>query len=602
MFLSKIWLVFVSVALAITIALSIALPRMAKRQQHSAGKNQLRIACNVVQTWFRADAQKRVLMAGQLARANKIIDIMGPVQRKRPISSDRNRSARSELSNINKDGLVDFIILLDKDGRVVARLGIDDNEFGDSMAGVFLVDDALRGQQRDDIWVLNSKFYLTSAAPIVERLGNYRYLGAVVLGKHIDTSFARSLVKGLQVEANFFASGASLVSTTAADSAESAFLRSYDNIRHADHDITDDCSLGDFVEHRTQKETTMGLAARLPGEAKHLDAFYSLSLSRPNQSPIASVMGGLTQEDFSWGTIPSALYFLGILLTLLFGFFLLRRESEKPMRELLDDAIELIKEPTKSRLKEKHRGTFGSLARSINIYLDKIKMGNSEASATGLDPFIHSRSPSGSYSGLRPISPGSNPSEPVSRPISQAAAPAPVPSFAPPLSSEPMQSTPSVRLPSYSKNKNPAIPAVPYEQSGKNISPESPMSGPSALSTPLPHTPSASEPKPSLSVSDYDLGIPPLAKTPSPPKVPKPPAIRMATQTSPQLTMREIFTQFIDMKQRFDESTSGITFEIFAKKLEKNRTALMKKHDCTDVQFTVYEKNGRAALRATPIK
>jgi hypothetical protein len=40
----------------------------------------------------------------------------------------------------------------------------------------------------------------------------------------------------------------------------------------------------------------------------------------------------------------------------------------------------------------------------------------------------------------------------------------------------------------------------------------------------------------------------------------------------------------------------------FSEKLIKNRQDLMAKTGCRDVKFTVYVKDGKAALKATPIK
>ncbi|HSQ67372.1 MAG TPA: MXAN_5187 C-terminal domain-containing protein, partial [Polyangiaceae bacterium] len=40
----------------------------------------------------------------------------------------------------------------------------------------------------------------------------------------------------------------------------------------------------------------------------------------------------------------------------------------------------------------------------------------------------------------------------------------------------------------------------------------------------------------------------------------------------------------------------------FRQTLRKNRDALVQRHNCKRVKFTVYVKDGRASLKATPIK
>ena len=42
--------------------------------------------------------------------------------------------------------------------------------------------------------------------------------------------------------------------------------------------------------------------------------------------------------------------------------------------------------------------------------------------------------------------------------------------------------------------------------------------------------------------------------------------------------------------------------EKFAQTLKKNRDALIERHRCKRVKFTVYTKDGRASLKATPVK
>ena len=50
------------------------------------------------------------------------------------------------------------------------------------------------------------------------------------------------------------------------------------------------------------------------------------------------------------------------------------------------------------------------------------------------------------------------------------------------------------------------------------------------------------------------------------------------------------------------ENTAGLTYQKFSEKLVKNRDDLMAKTGCKEVRFTVYVKEGKAALKATPVK
>jgi hypothetical protein len=65
---------------------------------------------------------------------------------------------------------------------------------------------------------------------------------------------------------------------------------------------------------------------------------------------------------------------------------------------------------------------------------------------------------------------------------------------------------------------------------------------------------------------------------------------------------REVYGQFVAAKQSCGESVSGVTFEKFAEKLRRNRDELMARTGCRDVSFTVYVKDGKAALKASPVR
>jgi hypothetical protein len=65
--------------------------------------------------------------------------------------------------------------------------------------------------------------------------------------------------------------------------------------------------------------------------------------------------------------------------------------------------------------------------------------------------------------------------------------------------------------------------------------------------------------------------------------------------------LRGVFNDFIETKQRCGEPTDGVTYEKFAEKLRANRAQLITKYSCKSVKFQVYIKDGKAALKATPV-
>ena len=63
-----------------------------------------------------------------------------------------------------------------------------------------------------------------------------------------------------------------------------------------------------------------------------------------------------------------------------------------------------------------------------------------------------------------------------------------------------------------------------------------------------------------------------------------------------------VYQEFIRVKRQCGEPTDGLTFERFSSTLRKNRDQLVERHKCKHIKFSVYVKEGRASLKATPMK
>ena len=65
---------------------------------------------------------------------------------------------------------------------------------------------------------------------------------------------------------------------------------------------------------------------------------------------------------------------------------------------------------------------------------------------------------------------------------------------------------------------------------------------------------------------------------------------------------RAVHAEFLRVREQCGEPTEGLAYERFRPKLEKNKQQLVERHGCRTVRFSVYVKDGKAALRATPVK
>jgi hypothetical protein len=63
-----------------------------------------------------------------------------------------------------------------------------------------------------------------------------------------------------------------------------------------------------------------------------------------------------------------------------------------------------------------------------------------------------------------------------------------------------------------------------------------------------------------------------------------------------------VYEDFIRTKKQCGEPVDGLTYDKFSHTLKKNRDALIQRHGCRRVKFSVYVKEGRASLKATPVK
>jgi hypothetical protein len=78
------------------------------------------------------------------------------------------------------------------------------------------------------------------------------------------------------------------------------------------------------------------------------------------------------------------------------------------------------------------------------------------------------------------------------------------------------------------------------------------------------------------------------------------PALTNPTQREAQ--MHEIYQRFLETKQACGEAIESTTFERFLAKVEQNRQALLQQSGVKDVQFSVYIKDGKAALKAKVVR
>lgn len=590
MFWSKIWMFIVAAAAAVALTVALLLPRPAQRERVDEERQRLVVACDVVAIQLRDSARVQVDVAGAFARQPAVVTTLDKASGADAIDESRAKAARELAADTIAEvqgTRPDFAILIDRRGRVVARAGIDEREFGDTLAGRWLVDDALAGFLRDDLWFSDDRLWRVAASPVIN---GPTYVGAVVVGNAITKEYAESLMRPLGAKIAFYADGRSVAasSTVAIDKVADEHAR----LVASGADLGTDCRANKPLTSRAGREEYSAVVARLPGEAESRGAYYTVFVERARALGLTATLDAVTKDDMSFATFPWPLIAVAFLVALGIGIALMILEADRPARRLAADAVLLAKAQIERLPEEQHRGRFGSIARSINIQIDKLGR-EARAARRDLDQLL---GPSeGGEGGLGTLDLGG---PPPARP--QAPKPPPPSEF---RFHDPLP-PPDLDLSTGKPGRAPA-PPLPGTGSGPVARTPTPPPRPRPAAPPAP--PAVPAPPPSPSVSSPQISPALVMAAPGglsglhellTDEAPAP----AADSEEEEATFRAVFNEFVELKKRCGEPTAGLTFAKFADKLRKNRDDLMAKPGCVGVKFSVYVKDGKAALKATPVR
>ena len=122
----------------------------------------------------------------------------------------------------------------------------------------------------------------------------------------------------------------------------------------------------------------------------------------------------------------------------------------------------------------------------------------------------------------------------------------------------------------------------------------------------IPPPPPEDKPKDVNIPAAPDKKKPPLPKRPPTPpggnQTPSQPAGNKPEVEDEATYFKTIYEQFVALKKKLNEPVDQLTFERFQVTLRKNRDTLKARYNCASVRFQVYEKDGKASLKATPVK
>jgi hypothetical protein len=632
MALSKIWVLVLGLALTAALGLALLVPKPAFREVSKAYAENLDRGQHNADLILRLEARDWIDAVAKLAWDGTLVDLLEQASNRRGDLKQHQAKIGGRMlalvGRIKADSRPQLLIAVDARGKQIARVGPGEDRFTpgeDGLAGFPLVEAALRGCRADDSWNLDGKLYLMTASPVISRARG-RYVGALLLGQEVNEAFARKLRSRLAgTDLAFFLRGRLLAATLSS----SALVQLAKQFQDRKEQIVRD-GRSPAIRIGEGSGALNVILAALPGEAGEHDAFYA-AIGKPSPSAGLGELIGLVQKtDLSLAQFPFPLVVGVLLAALVVGFALLHLEGSLPLRRLLEAVQRMVRREAHRIEEAGFAGRHGALAHAINEALEKSprrataaapsppppasetgrhaalaeahepppRLGGDERSALAaagveVEASLGVQSLTGisaDYPVVKPLTvPADSPlgdrrlreeRESVIRPVDlPPPAPPPASGAAAAFDLEPLL------MPSLDRPPSPPAPVRLPESEAEALPSLRPGPEP-APAPPLPELP------------------PPAAPAQSEELLPSLPAIvpSGAVPAGEDEYYRQVYKEFLAIKRQCGENVSNLTFEKFAEKLNKNRDALVSRYGCKSVKFQVYIKDGKAALKATPVK
>ena len=589
MFLSKIWFILVGLLAGVAVTAAFVAPRPADRRIEQLEGQRLDRAQYAAEQMLKTDARRWIDYVAKLGRDATLSDSLESFTREAGEPRVLHETVRGRLKALVPDRSVigvESLIAVDAKGRVVARVGDDEGEFGESIAGAEVVADALRGYVSDDVWGAGNRLRRVGGAPVLSRSRD-RVVGALVVAVETGKRMAELWKRNLGVDVAIVL-GSNVVSATQPE----AHLNGLPELI-AQHPK-------EIAEHKRTRalpfyvgdERFLTVAAPFAGEASEQRAYYVLFNKNASASNPWALLSTTTANDLSWGNFPWISLGLGLLAVIGVGLLLQRLEVEAPLRRLRAEVQGLARSEVQKINDTRYGGILGCIARDINASLERFThapLPKSETAKKDIASILGNASANGKSFEL----PSSGPTPPPD-PAAVAAS----------LFGAPKPST--------------VVPAAPLSVTMPSPAGGSPSVGPLSVSLPPapagePALPAGSPPAPVPAIfakAARGAGLTPASQTGASSLAA---AVTGASTDRDAVTeelplerdevhFRQVFDEYLALRAKCGESITAVTMEKFREKLVSNREQLVNKYGCRTARFSVYVKDGKAAIRATPVR
>jgi hypothetical protein len=549
MVLSRFWYVLLGLFLGLSIFVLSLATSMYNRAGARAMAEALSADSQVVAWYLRDDARQR---SGRLIQFGVDPDIAKSLQKSSDSEAKVPEEAKDKLlsalkkvnAGIPKEDQFDAVFAVDQAGRVVAYLGYDQasgmSDF--ELGGYPVVADALRGYVRDDTLILD-RIYRVVARPVEYDVGSLP-AGAIIGARIMDDRFARELSARTGAAIAFYANG-----ERASSGAPEGFATG-----NLDQIVGDMATLDSDPEYkekgRSKVRTIAGMLgvqySRLPGEAWQLGGGFAVARLPVAVAGPFGFFKTADDKDKQQANLPLAIAIaiaaagVGILFSVL--------EHTRPLGLFKAEAQRLAKGESDQLQPSRFRGVFRKIAADLNDGMDQVlaKGGGPRRGPADMKQVL------GDIPDQPQMSAFSFPGDPSSMQV------------------PPSAPTPRI-VPSVNSNKLPRPPGRP----GAAI--------PAGLDATL-------QEGSSMDSAPRRLPVPPGR-----------PGAEPVSANSELAEWHAVFNDFVGLKQQCGENTEGFSYEKFEQTLKKKNEELLTRHGAKRVKFSVYVKEGKAALKASPI-
>jgi hypothetical protein len=599
MILSRVWYVLLGIAVFVALYVVYVAVGQYERQAIHALKEGLASDSQTVEWALKIDARRRLdaLLAGAVDPALQGALVAADAAKDGKVPEKPKGDAKKALDTINQaipaDWRPDALFAVDRDGHVVGQVGFDQLLAGSEefeLGGYPAVNDALHGWLRDDVWLLGSKMYVVVARP-VEYDVTQRPAGAIVGIKEINARFAADVAKRTRTNVAFYSGGKDVATGVGVEGFDAEKLDAVG----ADLPKVDEKTYGDGgrSEVRMLTDELGAIYARLPGDVWSLGGGFAVARGK---KPLGGPMGFLSgADDKDKANVPLGLLVAVALGAALIGLALTYLEYNLPLKELKVQAERFKTGAVDGLQVARFRGAYRLAAQGINQGLEKAieKSGGVTRKPADLESIL---GPTPAQPAMSAFSfpNAADPQAPAMSPFPPQVVPPAAPALAPRHSPTPAAGANGAFAP-------PAPPQRPPPASNPRAAapppPRSPLSSPALDARPAPPPPVAAPPPPPPPSGHMEEDEDATMVGSVPAEV-----MAQATGMSEGIEWRAVYDDFIRTKKQCSEPTDGLTFEKFSLTLKKNRDALIQRHACKRVKFSVYVKEGRASLKATPVK